>query len=77
MPGGAGGGKQHAVGTINWFNANKGYGFITPESGNDMFVHISAIREDGSLEEGPSRRVRHHPGPQGPQAANVHPVATP
>ncbi len=41
-----------AVGTVKWFNANKGYGFIKPESGNDVFVHVSAIQGDGSLEEG-------------------------
>jgi CspA family cold shock protein len=40
------------VGTVKWFNANKGYGFIKPEAGNDVFVHASAIQGDGSLEEG-------------------------
>jgi cold shock CspA family protein len=40
------------VGTVKWFNPNKGYGFIQPESGNDAFVHISTIQEGGSLEEG-------------------------
>ena len=40
------------VGTVKWFNANKGYGFIKPEAGNDVFVHVSAIQGDSSLEEG-------------------------
>jgi hypothetical protein len=35
------------VGTVKWFNPNKGYGFIKPESGNDVFVHVSAIQEGG------------------------------
>jgi cold shock protein len=40
------------VGTVKWFDPNKGYGFIQPESGNDVFVYVSAILEGGSLEEG-------------------------
>src|SRR4029453_712488 len=40
------------VGTVKRFNANKGYRFIAPESGNDVFVHISAIQDGGSLDEG-------------------------
>ena len=40
------------VGTVKWFNPNEGYGFIKPESGNDVFVHVSATQEGGSLEEG-------------------------
>jgi CspA family cold shock protein len=40
------------VGTVKWFDPNKGYGFIQPESGNDVFVYVSAIQEGGSLEEG-------------------------
>jgi CspA family cold shock protein len=38
------------VGTVKWFNPNKGYSFIQPESGNDVFVHASAIQDGGSLE---------------------------
>jgi cold shock protein len=40
------------VGTVKWFDPNKGYGFIQPEFGNDVFVYVSAIQEGGSLEEG-------------------------
>src|SRR5215204_663856 len=40
------------VGIVKWFNVDKGYGFIQPESGNDVFVHVSTIQEGGSLEEG-------------------------
>jgi cold shock protein len=65
-----------AVGTVKWFNANKGYGFIKPESGNDVFVHASAIQGDGSLEEGQAVEFDITQGQKGPQAANVRPVAT-
>src|SRR5215216_3839147 len=56
------------VGTVKWFNANKGYGFIKPESGPDVFVHASAIQDDGSLDEGQassstSPRARRAPRP--------------
>jgi CspA family cold shock protein len=64
------------VGTIKWFNANKGYGFIKPESGNDVFVHASAIQGEVSLEEGQAVEFEITQGQKGPQAANVRPVAT-
>jgi cold shock protein len=44
------------VGTVKWFNPNKGYGFIQPESGNDVFVHASAIQDGGALDEGQASR---------------------
>jgi cold shock protein len=60
-------------GTVKWFNAEKGYGFITPESGEDVFVHFSAIQADGyrSLDEGQAVEFDVTSGPKGPQAANV------
>ena len=64
------------VGTVKWFNPNKGYGFIQPESGNDVFVHVSAIQEGGSLEEGQAVEFDITEGRKGPQAANVRPLAT-
>jgi cold shock protein len=61
------------VGTVKWFNADKGYGFITPESGADVFVHFSAIQADGyrSLDEGQVVEFDIAQGPKGVQAANV------
>tara|TARA_B100000315_G_scaffold183990_1_gene172965 strand:- start:4151 stop:4348 length:198 start_codon:yes stop_codon:yes gene_type:complete len=60
-------------GTVKWFNSNKGYGFITPESGEDVFVHFSAIQAEGykNLEEGESVEFEVTNGPKGPQASNV------
>jgi CspA family cold shock protein len=60
-------------GTVKWFNASKGYGFITPESGEDVFVHYSAIQAEGykSLEEGQSVEFDVTKGPKGLQASNV------
>ena len=60
-------------GTVKWFNNQKGYGFITPESGDDVFVHHSAIQGDGykSLEEGQQVEFDVEQGPKGPQAVNV------
>ncbi len=60
-------------GTVKWFNATKGYGFITSEEGNDVFVHFSAIQMDGfkTLEEGDSVSFEVTEGEKGPQAANV------
>ena len=61
-------------GTVKWFNAQKGYGFITNEStGEDVFVHFSAIQADGfkSLEEGQKVNFNIVKGARGPQAENV------
>jgi cold shock protein len=62
-----------ARGTVKWFNNQKGYGFITPESGSDVFVHHSAIQGEGykSLDEGQSVEFEIRQGPKGAEAANV------
>jgi len=62
-----------AKGTVKWFNNSKGYGFITPESGNDVFVHYSAIQDEGykSLDEGQAVEFEIKQGPKGEEAANV------
>ena len=62
-----------AHGTVKWFNSSKGYGFITPESGSDVFVHHSAIQGEGykSLDEGQSVEFEIQQGPKGAHAANV------
>ena len=62
-----------ANGTVKWFNNQKGYGFISPENGRDVFVHHSAIQGDGykSLDEGQKVKFDIVPGPKGEQAANV------
>ncbi len=62
-----------AKGKVKWFNAKKGYGFITPESGNDVFVHFSAIQMDGykNLEEGQDVEFDIEQGPKGDQAVRV------
>ena len=66
------------VGTVKWFNADKGYGFIAPESGEDVFVHFSAIQSTGyrSLDEGQVVEFEFDitQGQKGPQAANVRPL---
>jgi CspA family cold shock protein len=64
------------VGTVKWFDPNKGYGFIQPESGNDVFVYVSAIQEGGSLEEGQAVEFDITEGRKGPQAANVRRLTT-
>ncbi|GIP17809.1 cold shock-like protein CspLB [Paenibacillus montaniterrae] len=60
-------------GTVKWFNAEKGYGFIEVEGGNDVFVHFSAIVGDGfkTLEEGQQVEFNVVEGNRGPQAENV------
>ena len=60
-------------GKVKWFNAEKGYGFIERENGEDVFVHFSAIEMDGfkTLEEGQEVSFEIVQGTKGPQAANV------
>ena len=63
-----------AKGTVKWFNASKGFGFITQEAGGpDVFVHFSAISGEGykSLDEGQAVEFEITQGPKGPQASNV------
>jgi CspA family cold shock protein len=62
------------TGTVKWFNADKGFGFITPEDGSkDLFVHHSAIEGDGyrSLDEGAKVTYETTPSDKGPKAVNV------
>ncbi len=60
-------------GTVKWFNAEKGFGFIERENGDDVFVHFSAIQSEGfkSLDEGQRVTFDVEQGARGPQAANV------
>ena len=62
-----------ANGTVKWFNDTKGFGFITQEGGEDVFVHYSAITGDGfrTLKEGEAVEFEVTRGPKGLQAANV------
>ncbi len=63
-------------GTVKWFNDAKGYGFISRQSGEDVFVHFSAIQAGGfrSLQEGQSVEFEVTKGPKGWQAENVRPL---
>jgi cold shock protein len=66
-----------AQGTVKWFNADKGFGFIAPDDGTaDVFVHFSAIAADGyrSLDEGQKVEFNVTQGQKGPQAEQVRPV---
>jgi CspA family cold shock protein len=63
-----------ATGTVKWFSATKGYGFISPSDGGaDVFAHFSAIQMDGfkTLKEGQSVEYEVQQGPKGPQAHNI------
>ena len=68
-----GGNREVARGKVKWFSNQKGYGFITPESGNDVFVHHTAIQGEGykTLEEGQEVDFEIEKGPKGEQAKNV------
>ena len=64
---------ERVEGTVKWFNASKGYGFISREGGEDVFVHYSAVQTDGyrSLDEGQRVEFTIEQGPKGLQASNV------
>ncbi len=64
---------ERIQGTVKWFNGNKGYGFISREGGEDVFVHFSAIQGDGyrNLEEGQRVEFSVTKGPKGMQAESV------
>jgi len=68
--------SERILGTVKWFNSGKGYGFIEREDGDDVFVHFSAIREDGlnsyrNLDEGQQVEFAVEQGPKGLQATDV------
>jgi CspA family cold shock protein len=65
------------TGTVKWFNADKGFGFIAPDDGSaDVFAHFSAISSSGfrTLEENQKVRFTVTQGPKGPQAADIQPL---
>jgi CspA family cold shock protein len=68
--------NERVTGTIKWFNAAKGYGFIAREGGPDVFVHYSAIQSEGfkTLQEGQQVEFTIEQGPKGLQAADVKPI---
>ena len=68
---------ERSVGTVKWFNAAKGYGFIGHDGGDDVFVHFSSIQSDGyrRLEKGQQVEFSIEEGPKGLQAAKVVPLA--
>ena len=61
------------TGTVKWFNADKGFGFITTDEGTDVFAHFSQINKEGykTLEEGEEVTFTLAQGPKGPQAENI------
>ncbi len=65
--------NERVTGTVKWFNASKGYGFIERQGGPDVFVHFTAIQSDGfrTLQEGQRVEFSIEKGPKGLQAANV------
>jgi CspA family cold shock protein len=65
--------SERIIGTVKWFNATKGYGFLAQPNGTDVFVHFSAIQSEGyrTLEEGQTVEFSVEKGPKGLQAANV------
>jgi CspA family cold shock protein len=65
--------SERVSGTVKWFNAGKGYGFISPDEGDDVFVHYTAVQADGyrSLNEGQRVEFNIEQGPKGLQASNV------
>jgi len=68
--------SNRVMGTVKWFNASKGFGFISHEGGPDVFVHFSAIASSGfkTLDEGQKVEFTIEKGPKGLQAADVRPV---
>ena len=67
---------ERVTGTVKWFNASKGFGFLARENGPDVFVHYSAIQSEGfrTLQEGQQVEFEIEQGPKGLQAANVKPL---
>jgi len=65
--------SERIIGTVKWFNESKGFGFISREGGEDVFVHFSAINADGfrTLAEGQKVEFSIEESPKGPQAVNV------
>ena len=65
--------SERVTGTVKWFNGSKGYGFISREEGEDVFVHYTAIQSEGfrNLEEGQRVEFTVEQGPKGLQAAQV------
>lgn len=65
--------SERITGTVKWFNGSKGYGFISRDGGEDVFVHFSAIQGDGfrNLDEGQTVEFSMERGPKGLQASNV------